>query len=225
MVLTQNLTKKYIEEAEEYVANIYHPLPVVLSKGEGVWVWDIEGRKFLDMLSAYSALNQGHRHPRIIQALKDQLEKITLTSRAFHNDIMGKFLEKLCKLTGKEKVLPMNTGAEAVETAIKAARKWGYLRKKVEENKAEIIVLENNFHGRTTMIVGFSSDEQYRYGFGPFPEGFKIIPYDSAEALEKSITSNTVGFLFEPIQGEGGVIIPHEGYLQKTYEICKKHNV
>jgi ornithine--oxo-acid transaminase len=219
------LTKNIIEEAEKYGAHNYHPLPIVLVKGEGSWVWDAEGKKFLDMLSAYSALNHGHRHPRIIHAIKEQLEKITLTSRAFHNEIMGKFLKKLCEFTGMEKALLMNTGAEAVETAIKAARKWGYTRKKIEHNKAEIVVVQNNFHGRTTTIVGFSSEEQYKYGFGPFTEGFKMIPYNDTDALEKAITPNTAGFLFEPIQGEGGVLIPDEGYLRKTFEICKKHNV
>jgi len=219
------LTKKYIEEAERYSAHNYHPLDVVLVKGEGVWVWDVEGNKYLDMLSAYSALNQGHRHPEIVKALVEQAERITLTSRAFHNDKMGPFLKKLCEIAGFEKALPMNTGAEAVETAIKAARKWGYLKKKVEKDKAEIIVCENNFHGRTTTIVGFSSEPQYRYGFGPFTPGFKLIPYNDPKALEDAITENTVGFLFEPVQGEGGVIVPDEGYYRKVREITKKHNV
>ncbi|RKZ25833.1 ornithine--oxo-acid transaminase [bacterium] len=219
------LTKKYIEEAERYSAHNYHPLDVVLVKGEGVWVWDVEGNKYLDMLSAYSALNQGHRHPEIVKALVEQAGRITLTSRAFHNDKMGAFLKKLCEIAGFEKALPMNTGAEAVETAIKAARKWGYLKKKVEKDKAEIIVCENNFHGRTTTIVGFSSEPQYRYGFGPFTPGFKLIPYNDPKALEDAITENTVGFLFEPVQGEGGVIVPDEGYYRKVREITRKHNV
>ncbi len=219
------LTKKYIEEAERYSAHNYHPLDVVLVKGEGVWVWDVEGNKYLDMLSAYSALNQGHRHPEIVKALVEQAGRITLTSRAFHNDKMGAFLKKLCEIAGFEKALPMNTGAEAVETAIKAARKWGYLKKKVEKDKAEIIVCENNFHGRTTTIVGFSSEPQYRYGFGPFTPGFKLIPYNDPQALEDAITENTVGFLFEPVQGEGGVIVPDEGYYRKVREITRKHNV
>ena len=218
-------TEQIIKESEEYGAHNYHPLPVVLSKGEGIWVWDVEGKKFMDMLSAYSAINQGHRHPEIIKALVEQSEKITLTSRAFHNNLMGSFLKKLCLATGMEKALPMNTGAEAVETAIKAARKWGYLKKKVEPEKGEIIAVENNFHGRTTTIVGFSTEEQYRHGFGPFTPGFKTIPFNSPEALKKAITPNTVAFLFEPIQGEGGVLIPDEGYLKKTYEICKENNV
>ncbi|MCD6130984.1 MAG: ornithine--oxo-acid transaminase [Candidatus Hydrothermae bacterium] len=198
---------------------------VVLSKGEGVWVWDVEGNKYLDMLSAYSAVNQGHRHPKIIKALIDQAQKITLTSRAFHNDKMGPFLHKLCGVAGYDKALPMNTGAEAVETAIKAARKWGYLKKGVEENKAEIIVCENNFHGRTTTIISFSTEPQYKFGFGPFTPGFKIIPYNDPEALEKAITPNTVAFLVEPVQGEGGVIVPDEGYYKKIREITKKYNV
>ncbi|RKZ23166.1 ornithine--oxo-acid transaminase [bacterium] len=219
------LTKKYIEEAERYSAHNYHPLDVVLVKGEGVWVWDVEGNKYLDMLSAYSALNQGHRHPEIVKALVEQAGRITLTSRAFHNDKMGAFLKKLCEIAGFEKALPMNTGAEAVETAIKAARKWGYLKKKVEKDKAEIIVCENNFHGRTTTIVGFSSEPQYRYGFGPFTPGFKLIPYNDPKALEDAITENTVGFLFEPVQGEGGVIVPDEGYYRKVREITRRHNV
>ena len=219
------LTKKYIEEAERYSAHNYHPLDVVLVKGEGVWVWDVEGNKYLDMLSAYSALDQGQRHPEIVKALVEQAGRITLTSRAFHNDKMGAFLKKLCEIAGFEKALPMNTGAEAVETAIKAARKWGYLKKKVEKDKAEIIVCENNFHGRTTTIVGFSSEPQYRYGFGPFTPGFKLIPYNDPKALEDAITENTVGFLFEPVQGEGGVIVPDEGYYRKVREITRRHNV
>ncbi len=218
-------TEDFIKEVEQYSAHNYHPLPVVLSKGERVWVWDVEGNKYLDCLSAYSAVNQGHRHPKIISALIEQAGRITLTSRAFHNDKMGPFLKKLCEISGFDKALPMNTGAEAVETAIKAARKWGYLKKKVEDDKAEIIACENNFHGRTTTIISFSTEPQYRFGFGPFTPGFKIIPYGDAEALEKAITPNTVGFLVEPIQGEGGVIVPPEGYYRRIREITKKHNV
>jgi ornithine--oxo-acid transaminase len=217
--------KSYIKLTEEFSARNYHPLPVVLTKGKGVWVWDVEGNKYLDMLSAYSALNQGHCHPHIKKAIQKQAARITLTSRAFHNDQMGIFLKKLCSLSGYEKALPMNSGAEAVETAIKVARKWGYLKKRVESDKAEIIVCENNFHGRTTTIVGFSSEEQYRQGFGPFTPGFTFIPFDSPSALEQAITKNTVGFLFEPIQGEGGVIVPASGYLKKCYEICRRNNV
>uniref|UniRef100_A0A7V3KP83 Ornithine aminotransferase n=1 Tax=candidate division WOR-3 bacterium TaxID=2052148 RepID=A0A7V3KP83_UNCW3 len=220
-----SLTEEFIKEAERYSAHNYHPLPVVLSKGEGVWVWDVEGKKYLDCLSAYSAVNQGHRHPKIINALIEQANRITLTSRAFHNDKMGAFLKKLCEVAGFDKALPMNTGAEAVETAIKTARKWGYLKKKVEEDKAEIIVCENNFHGRTITIISFSTEPQYRFGFGPFTPGFKVIPFGDAEALEKAITPNTVGFLVEPIQGEGGVIVPPDGYYKAIREITKKHNV
>jgi len=218
-------TEDYIREVEKFSAHNYHPLPVVLSKGEGVWVWDVEGNKYMDMLSAYSAVNQGHRHPKVIKALIDQAQRITLTSRAFHNDRMGPFLRKLCETAGYDKALPMNTGAEAVETAIKAARKWGYLKKGVEENKAEIIVCENNFHGRTTTIISFSTESQYKFGFGPFTPGFKIIPYNDPEALEKAITPNTVAFLVEPVQGEGGVIVPDEGYYKKIREITKRNNV
>jgi ornithine--oxo-acid transaminase len=217
--------REYIEFTEKYSANNYHPLPVVLMRGKGVWVWDVEGKKYLDMLSGYSALNQGHCHPKIAAALKEQLDRLTLTSRAFHNDKMGFFLEKICRLTEYEKALPMNSGAEAVETAIKVARKWGYYRKKVKEDTAEIIVCENNFHGRTTTVVGFSSETQYRDGFGPFTPGFKMIPYDNPQALEETITENTVGFLIEPIQGEGGVIVPQDGYLKKCHDICKQNNV
>lgn len=220
-----SLTEEFIKEAERYSAHNYHPLPVVLSKGEGVWVWDVEGKKYLDCLGAYSAVNQGHRHPKIINALIEQANRITLTSRAFHNDKMGAFLKKLCEVAGFDKALPMNTGAEAVETAIKTARKWGYLKKKVEEDKAEIIVCENNFHGRTITIISFSTEPQYRFGFGPFTPGFKVIPFGDAEALEKAITPNTVGFLVEPIQGEGGVIVPPDGYYKAIREITKKHNV
>ncbi len=219
------LTEDFIKEVERYSAHNYHPLPVVLCKGERVWVWDVEGKKYLDCLSAYSAVNQGHRHPKIINALIEQAQRITLTSRAFHNDKMGPFLKKLCEVSGFDKALPMNTGAEAVETAIKAARKWGYLKKGVEDGKAEIIVCENNFHGRTTTVISFSTEPQYRFGFGPFTPGFKVIPYGDAEALEKAITQNTVGFLVEPIQGEGGVIVPPEGYYRAIREITKKHNV
>ena len=214
-----------IAQAEKFSARNYHPLPVVLTRGEGVWVWDVEGNKYLDCLSAYSALNQGHRHPRIIEALVRQAGQITLTSRAFQNDQMGEFLQVLCVATGYEKALPMNTGAEAVETAIKTARKWGYKKKGVPEGKAEIIVAENNFHGRTTTIVGFSTEHQYRDGFGPFTPGFKVVPYGDAAAMAAAITPNTVAFLIEPIQGEGGVLIPPTGYLSECYEACRANNV
>lgn len=219
------IAKEYIELEENYGAHNYHPLDVVLTKGERVWVYDVEGKKYMDFLSAYSALNQGHCHPRIINALKTQAEKITLTSRAFRNDQLPPLAKELCELTGYEMMLPMNSGAEAVETAIKAARKWGYKVKKVEEDKAEIIVCTNNFHGRTTTIVSFSTEAQYRDGFGPFTPGFVIIPYNDVSALEKAINKNTVAFLVEPIQGEAGIIIPDEGYLKQAYEICKKNNV
>lgn len=211
--------------AEKYSAQNYLPLPVVLARGKGVWVYDVTGKRYLDMLSSYSALNQGHRHPMIIRALKKQVDRLTLTSRAFHHDQFGPFCELLCQLAGQEQVLLMNTGAEAVETAIKAVRKWGYEQKGVEKNKAEIIVAENNFHGRTTTIISFSSETLYQEGFGPFAPGFKIIPYDDINALEQTITPNTVAFLVEPIQGEGGVIIPKTGYLAKASEICKAHNI
>ncbi len=218
-------TNEYIWEVDRWSAHNYHPLPVVLERGEGCWVWDVEGKKFLDMLAAYSAVNQGHRHPRIIAALEAQAAKLTLTSRAFHNDQMGPFLHELCELTGFERALPMNTGAEAVETAIKAARKWGYQVKGVPEGEAEIIVCENNFHGRTTTIVGFSSEPQYRHGFGPFAPGFKMIPYGDAKALEDAITPNTVGFLIEPLQGEGGVVVPPDGWFGCCVEMCRENRV
>jgi ornithine--oxo-acid transaminase len=218
-------TQDFIKEVEDVSAHNYHPIPVVISKGEGVWVTDVEGKKYIDMLSAYSALNQGHRHPKILDAAKRQMETLTLTSRAFHNDQMGPFLAKLVKLTGFDKALPMNTGAEAVETAIKAARRWGYKVKKVPDGKAEIIVCKDNFHGRTTTIVGFSTDPLCNTGFGPYTPGFKIIPYGDTDALERAITPNTVGFLVEPIQGEAGVLVPPAGYLKKCREITKKNNI
>lgn len=218
-------TRGILEQTERYSAANYHPLDVVLSRGEGIWVWDVDGNKYMDCLAAYSAVNQGHRHPKILEALKAQSERITLTSRAFHNDRMGEFLEKLCKVSGKQKALPMNTGAEAVETAIKAARKWGYKIKGVEEGKAEIITCAGNFHGRTTTIVGFSTEDQYRDGFGPFTPGFLTIPYGDISALKEAITPNTVAFLVEPIQGEGGVVVPPSGYLKQAALVCKENNV
>lgn len=218
-------TREYMEEAERWSAANYSPLPVVLARGEGVWVWDVEGRRYLDMLSAYSALNQGHRHPAIVAAAGAQLGRLTLTSRAFHNDQMGSFLRELCQLAGYEKALPMNTGAEAVETAIKMVRKWGYERKGIPEGRAEIVVCEGNFHGRTTTIVGFSSEAQYRRGFGPFAPGFRLIPYGDAEALASAITEHTAGFLVEPIQGESGVVVPPPGYLARAAEICRERGV
>lgn len=215
----------HINRSEKWGANNYHPLPIVLERGEGVWVYDDEGRRYMDMLSAYSALNQGHRHPKIIKALTDQAGRITITSRAFHNDRMGEFLEKLCKIAGFEKALPMNTGSEAVETALKAARKWAHEKRGVPEDKGEIIVCSNNFHGRTISIISFSSEEQYRAGFGPYTPGFRIIPYGDAEALREAITPETVAFMVEPIQGEGGVILPPEGYLKAVREITAEKNV
>jgi len=218
-------THSIIEKTEQFGARNYHPLPIVISKAEGVWVEDPEGNRYMDMLSAYSALNQGHRHPRIIGALKDQADKVTLTSRAFHNDQLGEFYEKLSALTGKNMILPMNTGAEAVETAIKAVRRWAYDVKKVPANAAEIIVCAGNFHGRTTTITSFSSDEDYQRGFGPFTPGFKIIPYGDLDALRGAITPNTAAFLVEPIQGEAGIVIPEEGFLKGAYELCQANNV
>jgi ornithine--oxo-acid transaminase len=223
----QNMSRtgEFIREVDRWSAHNYGPLPVVLERGEGVWVWDVEGRKYLDMLAAYSAVNQGHRHPRIIEALEEQAGRLTLTSRAFHNDRMGPFLRQLCEATGFDRALPMNTGAEAVETALKAARKWGYEIKGVPEDRAEIIVCTNNFHGRTTTIVGFSSEPQYRAGFGPFAPGFVTIPYGDSDALERAITDNTVGFLVEPIQGEGGIVVPPDGYMTTVQEICRDRDV
>ncbi|HEV8700364.1 MAG TPA: ornithine--oxo-acid transaminase [Candidatus Polarisedimenticolia bacterium] len=221
----QGQGRKLIELAETWSAHNYHPLPVVLTRGEGVWVYDPDGNRYMDMLSAYSALNHGHRHPRIVKALKDQADRITLTSRAFHNELMGPLCETICRLAGLEMALMMNSGAEAVETAIKTARKWGYKVKKVPKDQAEIIVCENNFHGRTTTIVGFSSEDQYREDFGPFTPGFRLIPYGDLQALERAVGPNTIGFLVEPIQGEAGILMPPEGYLGKAAEICRKNDV
>ncbi len=218
-------TSSLIEQTEKYGANNYHPLPIVISKAEGVWVEDPEGNKYMDMLSAYSAVNQGHRHPKIIAALKEQADRVTLTSRAFHNDQLGPWYEMVCKLTNKEMALPMNTGAEAVETAIKAARRWAYDVKGVADNQAEIIACIGNFHGRTMTAVSLSSDEEYKRGFGPMLPGIKLIPYGDLEALKNAITENTAAFLIEPIQGEAGIVIPPEGFLKKAYEACKENNV
>ncbi len=218
-------TQQYLDEVNRVSANNYKPLPVVIERGQGAWVWDVDGKKYLDCLSAYSALNQGHCHPAIVKAAKQQLDRITLTSRAFHNDQMGPFLRQVSELTGFTKVLPMNSGAEAVETAIKAVRKWGYKVKGVPDGKAEIVVCANNFHGRTTTIISFSTEAQYQDGFGPLTPGFRIIEYGNAEALEQAITPNTVAFIVEPIQGEGGVLMPPAGYLTKVREICTKHRV
>ncbi|EXX86881.1 aminotransferase class III-fold pyridoxal phosphate-dependent enzyme, partial [Paenibacillus darwinianus] len=218
-------TNGIIEETEAFGARNYHPLPIVISKAEGVWAEDPEGNRYLDMLSAYSALNHGHRHPKIVQALKDQADKVTLTSRAFHNDQLGRFYRLLSRMTGKPKILPMNTGAEAVETALKAARRWAYRVKKVPADQAEIIVCEGNFHGRTITVSSFSSSETYRKDFGPFTPGFKLIPYGDLEALEQAITPNTAALLVEPIQGEAGIVIPPDGYLQGASRLCKSRNI
>lgn len=218
-------TKELISLEDRFGAKNYNPLDVILCKGKGIWVWDVEGKKYMDCLSAYSAVNQGHCHPKIMQALIDQASKLTLTSRAFRNDQLGPFYEEICELTRSHKVLPMNSGAEAVETAIKAVRKWGYTVKGVPEDQAEIIVCENNFHGRTISIVSFSTDSRARNGFGPFTPGFKVIPFDDTQALGAAMTPHTVAFLVEPIQGEAGVIIPHPGYLKEAKDLCEKHNV
>jgi ornithine--oxo-acid transaminase len=218
-------TQEFIELENQYGAKNYKPLDVVLSRGEGIWVWDVKGTRYMDCLAAYSAVNQGHCHPRILKALTEQAQKLTLVSRAFRNDQLGPFYKEICELTHSHSVLPMNSGAEAVETAIKAVRKWGYEVKGVPYGEAEIVVCANNFHGRTLTIVGFSSEEQYRKGYAPFTPGFKIIPFGDAQALEQAITPNTVAFLVEPIQGEGGVIIPPNGYLKAARELCSQHNV
>ena len=217
--------KEFIELESKYGAHNYHPLDVVINEAKGVWVYDVEGNKYLDCLAAYSAVNQGHCHPRIVNALKRQADKVTLTSRAFRNDQLPLLYKELCELTGYEMMLPMNSGAEAVETALKAARKWGYKIKGIKNDSAEIIACTNNFAGRTISIISFSTEQQYKDGFGPLTPGFKIIPYGNADELEKAITKNTAAFIVEPIQGEGGVIVPPEGFLKKAFEICKKNNV
>ncbi|MGD6804330.1 ornithine--oxo-acid transaminase [Rossellomorea vietnamensis] len=218
-------SQSIIDQTQEYGANNYHPLPIVISEAEGVWVKDPEGNKYMDMLSAYSAVNQGHRHPKIIQALKDQADRVTLTSRAFHNDQLGPWYEKICKLTNKDMALPMNTGAEAVETAIKTARRWAYDKKGVADNQAEIIACVGNFHGRTMSAVSLSSEEEYKRGFGPMLPGINLVPYGDIDALKEAITPNTAAFLIEPIQGEAGIVIPPEGFLKAAYELCKENNV
>ncbi len=218
-------TQDYIRLENEYGAMNYKPLDVVLTRGQGIWVWDVDGNKYLDCLSAYSAINQGHCHPKIAAVMKAQVERLTLTSRAFRNDQLGPFYKELCELTHSHTVLPMNSGAEAVETAIKAVRKWGYRERGVPEGQAEIIACENNFHGRTITIVGFSTELQYRDGFAPFTPGFRIIPFGDARALEQAITPNTVAFLVEPIQGEAGIIIPPEGYLREVRRICDERGI
>ncbi|HEU5280465.1 MAG TPA: ornithine--oxo-acid transaminase [Gammaproteobacteria bacterium] len=216
---------EFMELEQQYGANNYSPLPVVLSHGEGVFVWDVEGHRYLDMMSAYSAVSHGHAHPRLVKALSDQAARLGVVSRAFYNDKLGLFLKRACELSGFQRALPMNSGAEAVETALKAARKWAYTVKGVKEGEAEIIACQHNFHGRTIAIVGLSTEPQYRAGFGPFPPGLKTIPYGDAKALEQAITPNTAAFIVEPIQGEGGIIVPPLGYLKACEAICRKHNV
>jgi len=217
-------SQEFIALEDRFGAHNYHPLDVILSRGEGVWVWDAEGNRYMDCLAAYSAVNQGHCHPRIVDALVAQSRRLALTSRAFRNDQLALFYQELAELTGFEMVLPMNTGAEAVETAIKAARKWAYKIKGVADGKAEILVFENNFHGRTTTIVGFSSEAQYQDGFGPFTPGFRLLPYGDLAAVEAAMHSNVAAVLIEPIQGEGGIIIPPDGYLQGLRELTSRHN-
>ena len=214
-----------IELEDRYCAQNYHPLPVVLTRGDGAFVWDTEGKKYLDMMSAYSAVSHGHSHPRLISVLQAQAANLNIVSRAFHSDRLGPFLQRACELTGQDMALPMNTGAEAVETALKAARKWAYTVKGVPADQAEIIACTGNFHGRTIAIVAMSDEPQYREGFGPFPGGFELVEYGNADALEQAITPNTAAFLVEPIQGEGGIVIPPDGYLQRCAELCREHDV
>ena len=224
-VMDRMLTKDLIELEEQYGAHNYHPLDVVIERAEGVWVYDVEGKKYLDCLAAYSAVNQGHCHPKILNALLEQSKKVTLTSRAFRNDQLPLLYKELHELSGMDAALPMNSGAEAVETAVKAARKWGYKVKGIPEGKAEIVVCANNFHGRTVTIVSFSTDEQYRDGFGPFTPGFKIIPFGDAKELKHAITPNTCAFIVEPIQGEAGIVLPPDGFLKECAQICRDHRV
>ena len=218
-------SQEIIEQTNTFGAPNYLPLPIVISEAEGIWVKDPEGNRYLDMLSAYSAVNQGHRHPKIIQALKDQADRVTLTSRAFHSDQLGPWYEKICKLANKEMVLPMNTGAEAVETAIKAARRWAYDVKGVEDNKAEIIAMNGNFHGRTMAAVSLSSEKEYQRGYGPLLGGFKLVDFGDIEQIKSAITPNTAAVLIEPIQGEAGINVPEDGYLKQIREICDENNV
>jgi ornithine--oxo-acid transaminase len=225
MSTTLSTSAELIRLEEKYGAHNYQPLDVVISRARGVWVWDIEGKQYLDFLAAYSAVNQGHCHPRIVAALKEQADRVTLTSRAFRNDQLGPLCAELCELTGFTRFLPMNTGAEAVETAIKAARKWAHTVKGVPDDRGEILVFEGNFHGRTTTIVGFSSEEQYREGFGPFTPGFRLLPYGDAQAVEGAITPETVAILVEPMQGEGGIVTPPAGYLRRLRELATSNRV
>jgi ornithine--oxo-acid transaminase len=218
-------TTDYVALENDYGAHNYHPLDVVIERAQGVWVYDVEGERYMDCLAAYSAVNQGHCHPRVLQAAQEQMQKVTLTSRAFRNDQLPLLYKELHELTGFDMALPMNSGAEAVETAVKTARKWAYKIKGVPDDKAEIIVCANNFHGRTVTVISFSSDEQYRDGFGPFTPGFKIIPFGNAEALRAAITPNTAAFLVEPIQGEAGIVIPPRGFLKEAERICRENKV
>jgi ornithine--oxo-acid transaminase len=224
-VRTERSTRAFVELENQFGAHNYHPLDIVIERAQGVWVYDVEGKRYLDCLAAYSAVNQGHCHPRILQALVEQAHKVTLTSRAFRHDQLGPFYKELHDLTGFDMTLPMNSGAEAVETAVKTARKWGYQVKGVSHGLAEIIVCANNFHGRTVTIVSFSTDDQYRDGFGPFTPGFRVIPFGDAQALRQAITPNTCAFLVEPIQGEAGIVIPPRGFLRQAAEICRQNNV
>ena len=218
-------SKDYIELEKTYGAHNYHPLPVVISKAKGVWVWDADGKKYIDMLSSYSAINQGHLHPKIVQAAKDQLDRVSLTSRAFSNDKMGLFLKRLCEVSGLEVALPMNTGAEAVETALKLSRRYAHQKRGLPENEGDIIVCENNFHGRTTTIISFSTDPDSRKGFGPYTPGFVTIPYNDIAALRKAITPKTIGILVEPIQGEAGINVPSPGYLKEIRKVCDEKKI
>jgi ornithine--oxo-acid transaminase len=223
---TSSLTQQFLDREEQYSAHNYHPLPVVLNRGEGVFVWDVDGRRYYDFLSGYSAVNQGHCHPRIIATLVEQAQKLTLTSRAFHSDLLGEYAEYITRLFGYDKVLPMNTGVEAVETALKLARRWGYEVKGIEENKAKIIVCSENFHGRTLNVVSFSTDPSSRVNFGPFMPGYEVVPYNNIAALQAALQDkNVAGFLVEPIQGEAGVVVPDEGYLARAFAACKDANV
>jgi len=229
MLITSNtspLTQQFLDREEQYSAHNYHPLPVVLNRGEGVFVWDVDGKRYYDFLSGYSAVNQGHCHPRIIATLIEQAQKLTLTSRAFHSDLLGEYAEYITRLFGYDKVLPMNTGVEAVETALKLARRWGYEVKGIEENKAKVIVCTENFHGRTLNVISFSTDPSSRTNFGPFMPGYEIVAYNNIAALQAALQDkNVAGFLVEPIQGEAGVVVPDEGYLAKAYAMCKEANV
>ena len=226
MILSENLSAQFIEREEKYNAHNYHPLPVVLEKGEGVFVWDVEGKRYFDFLSGYSAINQGHCHPKIIKTLIEQAQKLTLTSRAFHSNLLGEYAKYITNYFGYDKVLPMNTGVEAVETAIKLARKWGYINKKIESNNAVIIVCNENFHGRTINVISFSTDETARNDFGPFIPGYTHIPFNDINALAEALKDkNVCAFLVEPIQGEAGVVVPNEGYLKKCFDMCKDANV